>query len=651
MTNTQLASDNEVAVAAPEPVPIPASEVPLFDKLLTTDQTTLLDLIDTLRSHGVSNIIDFPQIIVCGDQSSGKSSVLEAISRVSFPKDSSVCTLFPTELALRRGPTRKVKVQLKPSAKRSEEEAQALESFVGETDNLDLFAQVITNAKDRLHEVAGIDKTANSFFTDILHVEVTDPHWPLLTVVDLPGIISAANPEQMDEDVDIPWELCSTYMANQKSIILAVIGANNETNVTRIWKLIKQHDPDRKRTICVFTKPDRVEFAKDAIPKFVEFASNTTPGWHFDLGWHIVRNAGPQDYGSKISDRDAIERRFFAQAPWAKSLDKHQLGINSLRDRLSGLLEKHIRDEMPKLFAEIKEKLGEATRKRNRLGDARPTMKDQRMYLIQLSQNFQAISKEAIYGYYQDTAFFLPNPPAGDPRRLRAAIQNHNEQFNIDMRYAGHSVSIFELGPNETHTCWPDFNHVKVDPKSNPISLEPEPPKMARDEYIKQIKRLSIVDKGRETMGSVNTELAGVVFKIQSAPWRRLATKHVEVLWKCIYDHLSLIANHIASKDTARALRQHLIDKDMERRYDKVMEKVEELLKPYEKGHPITYDPSYLRNYQKLGKTATKKPPKERLLDHQPLNKSEGFATHPSPARNIQEVPHVLDPNEEIIAR
>jgi hypothetical protein len=148
-------------------------------------------------------------------------------------------------------------------------------------------------------------------------------------------------------------------------------------------------------------------------------------------------------------------------------------------------------------------------------------------------------------------------------------------------------------------------------------------------------------------MGSTNPELIGVVFKKHSAPWRRLATQHVEVIWKCIYDHLSLIANHIASKDTARALKQHLLDKDLERRYNKVMEKLEELLKPYEKGHPITYDRSYLRNARRLDKNATKKIAKERLLEYQRSNKNMSFAANPSPALNIQEVLHTLYPDEE----
>jgi len=60
-------------------------------------EAKVLDIIDKIKEHDLDRELDLPMLVVCGKQSSGKSSVLEAITRISFPKGENTCTRFVTE--------------------------------------------------------------------------------------------------------------------------------------------------------------------------------------------------------------------------------------------------------------------------------------------------------------------------------------------------------------------------------------------------------------------------------------------------------------------------------------------------------------------------------------------------------------------------
>jgi Dynamin family len=65
-----------------------------LEALPGTEQRKIMDLADRLRRAGLSSILKLPQLVVCGDQSSGKSSVLEAITEIPFPRKDNLCTLL-----------------------------------------------------------------------------------------------------------------------------------------------------------------------------------------------------------------------------------------------------------------------------------------------------------------------------------------------------------------------------------------------------------------------------------------------------------------------------------------------------------------------------------------------------------------------------
>ena len=85
-----------------------------------------LDKIDKLFACGVGDHIDLPQLVVVGDQSSGKSSVLEGLTNLPFPRDSGLCTRFATHITFRRSVTKSISVSVKPAGDASAEHKEAV---------------------------------------------------------------------------------------------------------------------------------------------------------------------------------------------------------------------------------------------------------------------------------------------------------------------------------------------------------------------------------------------------------------------------------------------------------------------------------------------------------------------------------------------
>ena len=103
----------------------------------------LLNVIDRMRSQGVSNFLDLPQIVCCGNQSSGKSSCLEALCQLKFPINDKRCTRYAREYILRRGDNFKVLISIQPDLSRPAGEQEALRSFKPSIYDLDQFGKII----------------------------------------------------------------------------------------------------------------------------------------------------------------------------------------------------------------------------------------------------------------------------------------------------------------------------------------------------------------------------------------------------------------------------------------------------------------------------------------------------------------------------
>jgi hypothetical protein len=137
-------------------------------QLMSADRSVLLDVIDQLRNLGVNAHVELPTILVCGDQSSGKSSVLEAICKLPFPKGDNVCTTFATELSIRRGPVASASVRIQPADSRSADTRRQISEFRPSGVGLDEFEDLVKEAKAFL--ISQGTASDGAYFEDVLHL-------------------------------------------------------------------------------------------------------------------------------------------------------------------------------------------------------------------------------------------------------------------------------------------------------------------------------------------------------------------------------------------------------------------------------------------------------------------------------------------------
>jgi Dynamin family len=144
---------------------------------LQADQRMILDLVDKLRRKGLSSLVSLPQIAVVGDQSSGKSSVLEAITQIPFPRKENLCTRFATEIIMRREPTESISCRINPDTYRPPEEKKALRNFHRTMSDFSELPSLIDEATEKMnlsHDMA--------FSKDVLSIEICGPDRPQLLV-------------------------------------------------------------------------------------------------------------------------------------------------------------------------------------------------------------------------------------------------------------------------------------------------------------------------------------------------------------------------------------------------------------------------------------------------------------------------------------
>ncbi|KAL8673574.1 MAG: hypothetical protein Q9168_002006 [Polycauliona sp. 1 TL-2023] len=555
--------------------------------LQSNDHGQLLDVIDHLRALGIDRQVPLPQLVVCGDQSSGKSSVLEAVAGVRFPTKDTLCTRFATELILRRSASPSVNITIRPSHDRSPDEQAKLLAFEPPNSDVNQFPLLIEAAKDAI----GIDEHTKRFSEDVLRVELSGPDRPHLTLVDLPGLFHSGNKQQSLDEAKLVKALVQRYMKNKRSIILAVVSAKNDSANQIITQMARTFDSKGVRTMGIVTKPDTLIPGSDSEASFLNLLRNRDI--FFRLGWHVLRNRDFDTKDHSTAERDEKEKGFFSSGVWT-SLPVDIAGIDHLKPRLSNILRKQIISVLPDLMVDVERGINDCNSRLRRLGDSRGTSQEQRQYLIRASQRFSILIKAATDGVYGDEYFGDPMTPEGASKRLRAVIQNRLLLFADDMRLHGQDKKIVD-------------DHIEIATDTGAGT------RIRHSAYLDHVGDVMKRTRGRELPGTFNPLIIGDLFYEQSKPWKELTERCCRAVVGIIKETLRSTIDSAADSATAEGLLQTLLYPALEARKSHFYAKVLEVLEPHVRGHAITYNHYYTDTVQKARNEHEKADQAQRL--------------------------------------
>lgn len=563
-----------------------------MDELSSPAARTLLDTIDGLRELQIGEIVNLPQIIVVGDQSSGKSSVLEAISSVRFPTKGDICTRFATEVVLRRAQETRIDVRIYPFG------SNPSEVFHRTIFNKDSLPEIISEATEKM----GIHPGSTKGFTqDILRVEVASSDVYPLTLVDLPGFFHSETEDQTYEDKVIVEQLAERYMKQPKSIILAVVAANNNLANQIVVDEAKKYDPKRERTLGVITKPDLTAPESQDEKKCLQLIRGQENKHRLKLGWHVLRNRPEGKEGTNTADRDAEEDKFFRMGAWSK-ITPASRGIAALRKKLSRVLLKHIQKTLPGVVEEIESNLSTRQHALEHLGKPRLDPLDLRTYLLEIAESFQRLARDGTEGRYGDE-FFGGLYDDREARKLRALLRKLNRAFHVTLVTKGIDRRIEWEGDDMIPFHYGEFGRM-VDEDSLPDYLRPyldlfgrfpEPTTISEADLCEELEQLAAANQGIEFPSLPNGNLGFQLFKMQVRPWGGIAAFYLDQVVNFAKSFVEELFTHVVGPDkqTANAVLVSCVDGFFEDKRIILNDKLCEILRPYASAYGPPLDAEF----------------------------------------------------------
>ncbi|KAG6010217.1 hypothetical protein E4U21_007694 [Claviceps maximensis] len=255
------------------------------------------DTLGELQHLGVSHAVQLPELVLVGDQSAGKSSLMSGLANLDLPRSEGTCTRCPLHIRVSENSDWSCRVSIRkeysyrPPSGRPIHETDvtdedpffpwrkqgsiATHEFKTVHDKCQIeevlrWAQIAILNDHQHHslfipdsggiavntplaEAAGT--TLAKFSPNIVSLEIKGPNLPDLSFYDMPGIFQ--NPADASDDylVNVVRNLSKAYIQHPSAIIICAMPMNSDAENSSTFCLTRRLEAS-KRTIGVLTKAD-----------------------------------------------------------------------------------------------------------------------------------------------------------------------------------------------------------------------------------------------------------------------------------------------------------------------------------------------------------------------------------------------------------